>query len=59
MATTARDFIPIYKNDDGYYVENKTNSNSLFQAEKVRDVVAWVEDNYAQYRNVLVQRERN
>jgi hypothetical protein len=59
VAGTATDFVPIWWNGSGWEVQDKRTDRVLHTEDRLADVVFWVENNFSQYRKVLVQRERN
>lgn len=50
---TATDIIPIYREDDEFYIEGK-NGRRLYSKEDLRLVVNWLTKNYVQYRKQLI-----
>lgn len=52
IGATAHDIVPIYRHDEGWYVEG-VGPNKEFVTPDLDSMMNWVRDNYDQYRNVL------
>lgn len=65
MASTATDMIPVYHGGEEkeYYIEKNKNGGyeKLIEFDTIEEAATWVENNFDQYRSVIVQRakERN
>jgi hypothetical protein len=65
MASTATDMIPVYHGGEEkeYYIEKNKNGGyeKLIEFDTIEEAITWIENNFDQYRSVIVQRakERN
>ena len=55
----AKDFVPLWwdSNSDEWTIQNTETERVIYKTEKWLDMVHWVEQNYAQYQNVIGYRQ--
>lgn len=51
--STAKDIIPIWHNEEGWTVSNKSTGGAFHASDDLDNVVQWLVNNYNQYKNVL------